>query len=153
VVPIRNSSLLTIILYSSVTTTLVYNDTKYSVPFMTLYPSSSNPETKYSVSCASRSPEGRRIYVLKQGYKKLPSRNNGFFQECAPRPPPPSRCNGLFQRKWVDVFTKAGESSACAVNTHFNLFIVLSYFGIFKRLKITVYNLQYWVAFHVGHCV
>ena len=38
VVPI-NSSLLTIKLYSSVRTTLVY-DTKYSVPFMTLYQSS-----------------------------------------------------------------------------------------------------------------
>jgi hypothetical protein len=35
VVPI-NSSLLTVTLYSSVITTLVYNDTKYSVPFMTL---------------------------------------------------------------------------------------------------------------------
>jgi hypothetical protein len=31
-----NSSLLTITIYSSVTTTLVYNDTKHSVPFMTL---------------------------------------------------------------------------------------------------------------------
>jgi hypothetical protein len=35
VVPI-NFSLFTIQLYSSVKTTLVYNDTKYSVPFMTL---------------------------------------------------------------------------------------------------------------------
>jgi hypothetical protein len=35
VIPI-NSSLLTITLYSSVITTLVYNDTLYSVPFMTL---------------------------------------------------------------------------------------------------------------------
>jgi hypothetical protein len=35
VVPI-NSSLLTTTLYSSVITTLVYNDTKYSVAFMTL---------------------------------------------------------------------------------------------------------------------
>jgi hypothetical protein len=35
VVPI-NSSPLTITLHSSVITTLVYNDTKYSVPFMTL---------------------------------------------------------------------------------------------------------------------
>jgi hypothetical protein len=35
VVPI-NPSLLAIALYSSVITTLVYNDTKYSVPFMTL---------------------------------------------------------------------------------------------------------------------
>jgi hypothetical protein len=35
VVPI-NPSLLTITLYSSVITTLVYNDTKYSVPFVTL---------------------------------------------------------------------------------------------------------------------
>jgi hypothetical protein len=35
-----NSSLLTITLQSSVITTLVYNDTKYSVPFMTLEPSS-----------------------------------------------------------------------------------------------------------------
>jgi hypothetical protein len=34
-VPI-NSSLLTITLYFSVITTLVYNDTKYSVPFMML---------------------------------------------------------------------------------------------------------------------
>jgi hypothetical protein len=33
-----NSSLLTITLYSSVITTPVYNDTKYSVPFTTLYP-------------------------------------------------------------------------------------------------------------------
>jgi hypothetical protein len=39
VLPI-NSSLLTITLYYSVITTLVYNDTKYSVPFMTLQPSS-----------------------------------------------------------------------------------------------------------------
>jgi hypothetical protein len=35
VVPI-NSTLLTITLYPSFITTLVYNDTKYSVPFMTL---------------------------------------------------------------------------------------------------------------------
>jgi hypothetical protein len=35
VVPI-NFSLLSITLYPSVITTLVYNDTKYSVPFMTL---------------------------------------------------------------------------------------------------------------------
>jgi hypothetical protein len=35
VVPI-NSSVLTIILYASVIKTLVYNNTKYSVPFMTL---------------------------------------------------------------------------------------------------------------------
>jgi hypothetical protein len=35
VVPI-NSSLLTITVYYSIITTLVYNDTKYSVPFMTL---------------------------------------------------------------------------------------------------------------------
>jgi hypothetical protein len=34
-VPI-NSSLVTITLYPSVITTLVYNDTNYSVPFMTL---------------------------------------------------------------------------------------------------------------------
>jgi hypothetical protein len=33
VVPI-NSALLTVTLYSSVITTLVYNDTKYSVPFV-----------------------------------------------------------------------------------------------------------------------
>jgi hypothetical protein len=39
VVPI-NSLQLTITLYSSVITTLFYNDTKYSVPFMTLEPSS-----------------------------------------------------------------------------------------------------------------
>jgi hypothetical protein len=38
VVPM-NSSLLTITLYSSVGTTLVYSDTKYLVPFTTLYPS------------------------------------------------------------------------------------------------------------------
>jgi hypothetical protein len=31
-----NSALLTITLYSAVTTTLVYNNTKYSVPFMML---------------------------------------------------------------------------------------------------------------------
>jgi hypothetical protein len=31
-----NSSSLTITLYSSLITTVVYNDTKYSVPFMTL---------------------------------------------------------------------------------------------------------------------
>jgi hypothetical protein len=31
-----NSSLLTTTLYSSVITTLVYNDTEYSVPFITL---------------------------------------------------------------------------------------------------------------------
>jgi hypothetical protein len=36
VVPL-NCSLLTIILYSSARTTLVYNDTKYSGPFMTFY--------------------------------------------------------------------------------------------------------------------
>jgi hypothetical protein len=35
VVPV-NSSLLTVTLYSSVRTTLVYNDTIYSVPFVTL---------------------------------------------------------------------------------------------------------------------
>jgi hypothetical protein len=35
-----NSSLLTINLYSSFITTLVYNDTKYWIPFMTLQPSS-----------------------------------------------------------------------------------------------------------------
>jgi len=39
VVP-TNFSLLAIKLYSSVVATLVYNDTKYSVPFMTLQPSS-----------------------------------------------------------------------------------------------------------------
>jgi hypothetical protein len=39
VVPI-NSLLLTIILHSSVRTTLVYKDTKYSAPFMALQPSS-----------------------------------------------------------------------------------------------------------------
>jgi hypothetical protein len=38
VVPI-NSSPLTVTLYSSVITILIYNDTKYSVPFMTLQPS------------------------------------------------------------------------------------------------------------------
>ena len=39
VLPI-NSSLLTTTLYCSVITTLVQKDTKYSVPFMTLQPSS-----------------------------------------------------------------------------------------------------------------
>jgi len=39
VLPI-NPPLLTIPLYSSVLTTLVYNDTKYSVHFITLQPSS-----------------------------------------------------------------------------------------------------------------
>jgi hypothetical protein len=39
VVPI-NSSLLTVTLYSSLITTLVYNDIKYSFPFMTLWPGS-----------------------------------------------------------------------------------------------------------------
>jgi len=39
VVP-TNLSMWTITLYSSVITTLVYNDTKYSVPFMMLQPNS-----------------------------------------------------------------------------------------------------------------
>jgi len=39
-----NSSSLTTTYHSSVITTLVYNDTKYSVSFITLYPSS----TRYS---------------------------------------------------------------------------------------------------------
>jgi hypothetical protein len=47
VVPI-NSSLLTITLYSSVITALFYSNTKYSVPLMTLQPSS----TVYIHTCA-----------------------------------------------------------------------------------------------------
>jgi len=39
VVPI-NSTLFTLTLYSMVITLLIYNDTKYSVPLMTLQPSS-----------------------------------------------------------------------------------------------------------------
>ena len=42
-----NSSLLTTTLFSSVITTLVYNDTQYSAPFMTLWQSS----TVYDARC------------------------------------------------------------------------------------------------------
>jgi hypothetical protein len=44
-----NSSLLTITLHSSVITTLVYNDTQYSVPFMTLLPGSTVYTSWYHV--------------------------------------------------------------------------------------------------------
>jgi hypothetical protein len=48
-----NSSLLTVTLYSSVVTTLVYNDTKNSAPFMTLQTNSTVVETifLYQIFC------------------------------------------------------------------------------------------------------
>jgi hypothetical protein len=63
-----NSTLLTITLYSSVITTPVYNDTKYSAPFITLQPSSTTYRWMAAVIAYFKVPSQRCINLGRLGF-------------------------------------------------------------------------------------